>query len=190
MKTIYTRSIVPTETLKRYGVTRKKFTERFTAIAKDINNYLKESHISSSQAQLNLSILGDTLIDYFEDIRRLKEFHTIEHINSIKLVAYMAYWILRRKPIQIFDVTNEMLNLNEKFVTIYICDFLSVDENLLILRNEKGLESFRNSLLYYFTYRVVNAQNIELMLMAFFAGQIYQNKDTDMSDMLPPSDYE
>ena len=46
------------------------------------------------------------------------------------------------------------------------------------------------SMLYFLKYRLFSAQYIEMMLISFFAGQVYQETSEDTSDKLPPSDYE
>jgi hypothetical protein len=46
------------------------------------------------------------------------------------------------------------------------------------------------SMLYLVKYRLFSAQDIEMMLISFFAGQVYQETSEDISDKLPPSDYE
>lgn len=58
------------------------------------------------------------------------------------------------------------------------------------MRKNAGLVAFRELLFYFFKFRKFNAQDIELMLTAFLAGQIYQETSEDISGKLPSSDYE
>lgn len=67
----------------------------------------------------------------------------------------------------------------------YILDFLSGDDRVpILLRDNEGLKSFSESLLYFLKYRLHEANSLEMMLTAFFAGQIYQEKERDLSNEL------
>ena len=59
------------------------------------------SAVEADCAECNDRILYHLLLDYYSDIHRLKPFHGIEYTKSDKNIAYLSYWILRRKPIQI-----------------------------------------------------------------------------------------
>lgn len=178
------------EILKDYVNTNNKFENRFVATLTNMQQFVEQLGCSS-QVDINELLLGYTLVDYFEDVRRLKLFHQVDHINSVKVVAYTSYWILRRKPIQVKALDKNLLYVNEQYVLAYILDFLSSEQKgLLITRENSGLESFVKSLFYFLKYRAYSAQSIELFIMSFFAGQIYQETDTDLSDFLPPSDHE
>lgn len=166
----------------------EKFKRRYTAIHADMVKYIKESGYEG-KVVVNELALGYTLLDYFEDIRRLKDFHHIPHINSIKLVAYMAYWLLRRKPMQVVENKKELLYVNERFAMAYVLEFLNNDHTHILERENEGLKAFTESLLYYFKYRQLNAQAIEMIILAFFAGQVYQSREVDISSELPASEH-
>ena len=80
------------------------------------------------------------MLDYFTDISRLKHFHQAKHINSLKVISYETYWLLRRKPIQI------------------------------LVETKKGFLNYLDSLFYYLKYRNYDAEMLEMMLMGFKAG--------------------
>ncbi|MCI5936073.1 MAG: hypothetical protein MRZ65_11260 [Lachnospiraceae bacterium] len=86
---------------------------------------------------------------------------------------------------QVIGQEKELIYVNEKFVLAYILDSLSNDEKgNILLRNNAGLKSFKESLLYFLKYRYTSATSLELMIMAFFSGQIYQETDEDLSSIL------
>lgn len=170
--------------LRDFAKKNDKFVQRFESLLEDINIFIREAELSE-KVIVNELTLGYMLVDYFEDIRRLKTFHGIEHVNSIKIVSYTSYWFLRRKPIQVIEQEKELIYINERFVLAYILEFLSGDyDPPLILRENKGLKSFSESLFYFLKYRVNGANSLEMILTAFFAGQIFQEKDRDISDAL------
>ena len=47
--------------------------------------------------QLNPMLLGNTVMDYYTDMVRIKEFHPIEFTNVYKRIGYMVYWIFKKK---------------------------------------------------------------------------------------------
>ncbi|MCH5152253.1 MAG: hypothetical protein J1F65_06345 [Clostridiales bacterium] len=182
-------SMKTADIFKKYNIKEERYKSRYEALLNDINNYIKASKLDKTQVVLNKYSLSCMLVDFFMDIGRLKEFHHIDRINSIKIVSYISYWFLRRKPIQVLSDEDSLLYINEKFITLYILDFLMNDERGNILdREEKGLVAFREQLCYYLKYRHFDAQSIEMILMSFFAGQIYENLEEDLSDKLPKSE--
>lgn len=167
-----------------------KFEKRYEALYNQMYSYIEKSGYSNA-VKINDIILGFMLVDYFTDIERLKEFHGVNHINSIKLISYTVYWLLRRKPIQIIKSDKTLQYVNERFSLALILEFLSSkDKQHIAIRTNAGLKAFRELLFYFFKFRQFNAQDIELMITAFFAGQIYQETTKDISCNLPPSDYE
>lgn len=158
-----------------------KFIERFVALYEDMSNFIDVAGLNE-KVKINKLSLGYALVDYFEDVRRLKVFHNIEHVNSEKIVAYTSYWLLQRKPLQVLVEDKDVVFINERFILAYISDFISRKEkNSVLIRPERGMESFVETLFYFLKYRVVNANMIELAIISFFAGQIYQETDKDLS---------
>lgn len=186
MKFIHTQFIPGSDVLKKYEIAPEKFNMRYESLMIDMNRYLQASGLTND-AMVNASVLGHMLVDYFVDVSRLKGLHPIDHLNSIKIVSYTSYWILKSKPIQVVGQEKELVDLNEKFVLAYILDFLSSDENSNLLdRDEVSLIGFKETLLYFLKYRIDSPYYLELMLIGFFAGQIYEN--SELENNLPPND--
>ncbi|TGY88011.1 hypothetical protein E5329_26230 [Petralouisia muris] len=184
MNSVRSEFVKASKVLEYFAHNNDKFEQRFSSLLDNMIDFIKKAGIEGKVTVNELS-LGYMLLDYFEDIRRLKEFHKIEHINSIKIVAYTSYWFLRRKPIQILEQEKELLYINERFVLAYIMDFMSGDDEVpILLRENDGLKSFSESLFYFLKYRFREASSLEIMLTAFFAGQIYQEKEIDLSGCL------
>ena len=181
MNNIKAEFVEPKELLQQFVADNDKFEDRFTSLLTDINAFIKTNGLVDKVKVNNLT-LGYTLVDYFEDIRRLKLFHNIEHINSEKIVAYTSYWILKRKPIQLVTEDKDLLYINERFVLAYISDFISsVDKGSVLVREESGLKAFKETLFYFLKYRVATANMLELAIISFFAGRIYENDKEDIS---------
>ncbi len=142
---------------------------------------------------LNDKILQHCVMDYYCDILRLKEFHRIEKINDIKRTAYEAYWILRRKPIQVIGAELDddvIVYANEKYVLTYLMDELLRGRRDDILTDEAYIcyKSFANSLYYYLKYRDCDAKVLELMILAFKAGLNYNLQGKEQAPASPPPD--
>lgn len=123
-------------------------------------------------------ILKHVIVDYFVDIDRLKEFQEIEMVHASKIYAYLCFWVLRHKPLQVTvkEGANELAFINEEFATCLLRSYLfSEPENVAILENKKAVvDNFIDTMLYYFQYREYSAKNIELVILAFQAGCGYQ----------------
>lgn len=162
-----------------------KIEHRYNALLEGMENYIRGSKYEE-KLRVNPSVLAEALRDYFVDIGRLKKLHNIPHVNSIKIVAYTSYWLLKRKPIQILEVDRELIYANERYVFSYIMDFLNNNVNPsddLYFSEKEGLNAFRETLFYFLKYRFHEPSGLEMIITAFFAGQIYQS-DEDISDVL------
>jgi len=183
--------------LDKFG--KEKVEKRFNTLYAEMDEFIKDNKLDSV-AEVNKILLGEVMIDYFTDIMRLKDFSKIERVNSQKKIAYTAYWIIRRKPIQIIVpqtedplYSNSLSAINEKFVMQYITTYFSKRERgeHILLRSEKceGLKNFSAMLFYYLVYRLRDAQSLEMIITAFFAGQIYERTDVDISSELHSYDH-
>lgn len=184
MEHVHSEFLRADKLLENYNEKEKKFQERFETLIEEILFFIDKMNLKG-KVELNALALGYALVDYFEDVHRLKEFHKVEHINGMKIVSYTAFWLLKRKPIQITACEKELLDVNERFVLQYILSYLSNDNKGHILSRENaGLTSFAETLLYFLKYRLTTANNLEIIIMSFFAGQIYQETNEDLSQSL------
>jgi len=179
---------------------KNKIEQRWNTLYTQLDEFLIQNNLSSV-ATVNKFLLANVILDYFYDIKRLKDFHGIEKINSQKIIAYTACWLLYRKPIQINNPQpedqqiniKELATLNERFVLQYILNHLSVSERgshiLDRSLNSKGLENFSAMMFYYLEYRLRDAQSLEMIIASFFAGQIYERTDKDISSELHSYDH-
>ncbi len=162
----------------------RKIEERYSTLYEYLETFIKRHNYESKVVIAN-SVLNQAIIDYFVDIFRLKSFHQIEIANHIKIHAYTAYWILRRKPLQIIQDDVNDVNLafvNEKFVASYLIQFTRGEyDKVIILEDERqAYFEFAKNLEYFLRYRYVTPQMIETMLEAYMAGKAFQ-KSLDYS---------
>lgn len=158
--------------------------DRYRFLCEKMQTYISERNLSN-HLWVSEKILQQLVMDYFTDICRLQKFHKIENPNKAKILAYQIYWILRRKPIQIKAPESELSSEdarvvfpNEGFATTLVTtEFLMPKETIpLPEAEEKALFVFLDHLLYYFKYRNVDKQNLELILYSFYVGNVLSPK--------------
>jgi len=136
-----------------------------------IKNLEVENHIL-----INNELMEQVVIDYFADIKRLKDFHGMDKVDPTKIAAYMAHWVLKRKPLQIkVSVSEEtyakmpfLLDINEWFASYILISMLLDMRNRLVTDLEilRRWNSFNLTLIYFLIYRSVSPQALELAAVA------------------------
>ena len=153
----------------------QKVAQRYICIMEQLEGFIERNNYTEKVSVCS-GVVNQLVIDYFTDIYRLKEFHHIDLTNYIKITAYSAYWINRRKPLQILRDDPEDVELafcNENFVLSYIMRFLQRNE--ITIRDDKGeYQEFVSTLSYALRYRTLTPQMLELMLEGFRGGCVYQ----------------
>jgi len=186
------------ELIQLFG--KKEMENKWNTLFEEMNMFLEKQELSSA-AYVDKLLLKNALIDFYSDIKRLKDFTNIKEVNSQKTIAYTVYWLLRRKPIQINNAQAKindlselkgLSTLNERFALQYILNYLSVPKvHPPILErssDNEGLKNFCGTMLYYLIYRLHDAQSLEMILVSFLAGQIYE-QTKDISSELHPYDH-
>lgn len=128
--------------------TKEKIQSRYDWLNELLLLYIQKRNYQD-KVIVSQDILKHVIVDYFVDIDRLKVFQEIELVHSSKIYAYLCFWILRHKPIQLINEENsgDIVFINEDFV---------------------------DTLFYYFQYRDYSAKTIELIILSFQAGCAYQ----------------
>ena len=173
---------------KSYEYLIKEFGEdllkdRFAFIMKASEQFISDRKIDAF-VKIDTHAIKSLIIDYFADISRLKKFHEIERTNPIKVAAYTAYWTYKRKPLILSTspadkdiITKPYLqDINEWFCTFLMLAMLYDFRYPLIGENifyNKWL-IFIENLNYFFIYRVVTPQSLELVLTSLDVNSVYQ----------------
>ena len=149
-------------------------SSRIDQISQEMSVFIEKFQLSSFVRIDRLS-LQTAVFDYFSDVKRLKDYSAIERINDYKIKAYESYWLLRRKPLQFTsDLENDRwLYVNEKFVLARLASFLLHDDPNVPMIGERASDykGMMDTMLYYFKYRRVDPQALELILLAFKTGK-------------------
>lgn len=151
----------------------EKIRERYVSLLEMLRKF-QELQKWQAKTRINELLLGQALLDYYEDVKRIKDFHeNTDYINIIKIVSYQAYWLLRRKPIQILtEDEKELVFANEMFVWFWLYQVMCENApNALRFAEDDRIAPFKATVVYYLKYRMINPQTLELMLTAYAAGQ-------------------
>ena len=137
-----------------------------------IQNFLTSLNLSDEQVRISDRNLQLAVLSFSSDLKRIEPYHNIQDVNVIKIHSYEAYWLLRKKPIQIVSDFDGCERINERYVAFMLTDFLLRDWGDAVLsgQSKKEFKDFAQTLYYSFSYRNFNAQNIELVLLGFRAG--------------------
>lgn len=161
-------------------VGKEKINEFMSFLQEQSEQFIQKASYKDSVV-CNDRILFHALLDYYSDIERLKQFHHIENVRTNKVFAYVAYWIMRRKPLQFVgkDITETDIFVNERFAM-----FLVINECLLEGVNyalgadgQKKFDEYLDFLLYYFKYRECSPQALELLVETFKIGLEFQKTE-------------
>lgn len=150
--------------------------DRYKALLTQIVAIVNEFGLGNDDVFINTDNLCQSLLDYFTDISRIKEFHGMEKINVQKIYSYTLYWFLKRNPIQIRrQLDNKFNSINEKVALIMLVPRIFIEQNVELPADDNGkaekkLIEFLKLLYYNFKFRVYTQQSLELMLSAFFSG--------------------
>lgn len=121
-------------------------------------------------------VLQQAVMDYFVDMYRLKEFHKIDKATKIKILAYEAYWIIRRKPLQIRPGVEDgkLAFANEGFITTFLAhEFLIPEEaEPMSQEEEERFLKYLQHINYHLKYRNADKQSIEAMLYSYETGKM------------------
>lgn len=146
--------------------------ERYTHLLTQMQDILEAMGILD-KVSINTIVLGKAILDYFEDVDKLKKYEGIENINVDKIYGYETFWLLRRSPIQLLDdetIDTKYLHINEKvFVAIMIAKMLK-EKKINIDACGESLLPLMELLYYNFKYRVYTQKSLEMTVTAFFCG--------------------
>lgn len=152
-----------------------KVADRYKFLYDKMSEYIRVRGLED-QLYIQEMVLQQVVMDYFVDIYRLKEFHKLNKANITKILAYEAYWILRRKPLQAVAEARDgkLVFANEGFVTTFLAhEFLFPGEaEPLTQEEEKLFLDFLRHLNYHLKYRNIDKQDLEAMLYSYQTGRI------------------
>lgn len=169
MKNIRAEFVDYAEIIDQVG--EKRINERLCALHDIYRKFLVETGFQDKMdISLNDRVLIHSILDYFTDITRLKDFHDIKLVNQDKIISYEISWMLRRKPIQVMRTDREeLVYVNEKFALEILVNHLTagkVDD----FSGNATIISYCNILLYYLKYRNYDAKVLEIIISSFKAG--------------------
>ena len=148
-----------------------------------MSNSVKQKGKVKIKVEFSEVILKQCLIDAFDDLLRLKNYHPTEEPNPIKEMSYIVYWLVRHKPIRLVSedvIYNTQLSEIARTRLLFINEEFGV-KLLINAAFEGGIEQerckhmqvvgqsqikyYKQFLLYYLTYRMDSAKSLEEIML-------------------------
>ena len=153
------------------GINNGRIARRYRITLEAAYTFLNTKSIVRN-ITIDHKLLKTAIYDFYVDIAKIKDFQGLDRVNFEKIYGYMAYWILRRKPLHTTTPFYGSEFINELFVASYLISNI-LSQKQLDGDRCGGNETFNKfqSLLYYnLKYRPITQQSLELMIEAFFCG--------------------
>lgn len=165
-------SELPEDIFKAYG--ESEIETRFNTLYQEMDMFIRNSGFPEFLT-INQDLLAIAVNDYFLSMNELRQFHRINHFDERKKVSYTAYWLLYRKPIQVYNdleyYASKLATINERFVLLYILDYLSNqlgdDHILLQSQSNKRIKAFIDMLFYLLIKGLRSVQSLQLVIDSF-----------------------
>lgn len=179
MQLISSKNVSYQQLVSRIG--EEKIEKRYQFLHEEMIKFIQRME-AESLLMINERVLMHAVLEYYEDIEKVKNAHELEHTNSPKVLAYTSYWLLRRQPIQIItqnDEDEKLIFANEKFVLTFLTSYMMHNLEAVPLEGDhlKVFDAFLNSFFYYLKFRKPDAQAIEMILLSFHLGQIFPDTE-------------
>jgi hypothetical protein len=162
------------EFFKKAGGDLRDVARGYVYFLEMMDDFIKNRHMEKDIG-INRHALKEAVLDYYVDTLRIKEFHNIDNPSEEKKYAYEAYWLLKRKALQVIELVDEKKKcefVNEFFVASYLLMAISrvkdIDDEEK--KKNKSWKKFEDLLYYHLKYRHLSQQSLELMIKAFFCG--------------------
>jgi len=166
------------------NIAEEQILNRYIAAFTDTQELIKKYSIMDC-CTINPDILWRAILDFFEDIARLKHFHGHTDPLADKEYAYEVFWHLRNRPIQITDPDKlplQYIHINEFIYTKWLIIKLAVElesrftPNIQIdmlsekLETHELLIEYSRKLYYTFRHRMYTPQTLLLSIEGFMTG--------------------
>ena len=115
--------------LHNYNINSGLIASRFRMTLQMLQAFVNAKKIGLN-IKIDTKLLKTATIDYFVDTARIKEFHDIPKTNTEKIYGYMAYWLLKRKPLQVIKEFPGSEFINELFVAAYLVMVILTEKKL------------------------------------------------------------
>lgn len=167
----------------KFEDTYSKLLQAASQYANSLNDMSVKKAGTPIKVNISEMLLKQALIDAFDDLMRLKDYHLTTDPNRLKEMSYIVFWILRHKPI---TLETEEIVLNTKINDIGRARLLFINESFCIklligatfpsarekancqacsAEGKRQLQYFKKFLLYYLVYRVDSPKSIEAILL-------------------------
>ena len=157
--------------LLKNGINNEDIVSRYLSLLRRLEAFIMVKKIDQCVI-VDQELFKTAIYDYFVDIARVKAFQQIPRANPEKIYGYTAYWLLKRRPIQVIKQFPGSKFVNEQFVTAFLITSILAEKNITGTQCTQNttFNKFQSLLFYHLKYRSITQQTLELMVEAFFCG--------------------
>ena len=157
--------------LLKNGINSGDIVSRYLSLLRRLEDFITVKKITQCVI-VDRELFKTAVYDYFVDIARVKAFQQIPRVNPEKIYGYTAYWLLKRKPIQVTMQFPGSKFINEQFVTAFLITSILAEKNITGTHCTQNVtfNKFQSLLFYHLKYRSITQQTLELMVESFFCG--------------------
>lgn len=162
------------DTLSRVGIER--MTTRYGILCQEMTEFIVIAGFEKC-ITVNRELLFEAIINYFNTVSRCKEYH-IHEFHELKVVSYMAYYLLQSKPLVVRDnvhLDNDKIRtINERFVLLFLLNYMSgqLGNTHILLQNDAEVKLFCKNLFYMLISHFENVYCLENLISSFLHSRI------------------
>lgn len=157
---------------------------------------------------LNIILLQQVIVNAYDDLSRIRNYHPIDYPNYVKEAAYIAYWFSQKKPVSICDdelikvINNynfsdyqklKLININELIALQLVFGIVFKKRKArfdkgedLYKDGEKQINILQKYLFYYFIYRLDSPKELEAIIYSLIHEPFweYDKRIWDISNII------
>lgn len=81
--------------IEEYGM--ENMITRYTTLYQEMTDFIVKAGLEKRVA-INCDLLCSTIISYYEDVSKYKEFFRINYLEELKIISHISYFFLYHKP--------------------------------------------------------------------------------------------
>lgn len=157
--------------LSRFGI--EKVKTRYEILYQEMTKFIVIAGLEK-YITVNRDLLFVTINNYFKAVSRYIEYH----IDELKVISYMAYYLLQSKPLVVLDnvhVENDKIKtINERFVLLFLLNYMSgkLGNTHILLQTDVEMKLFCKYLFYMLVNHIEDVNCLEHIISSFLYSRI------------------
>lgn len=158
--------------IEEYGM--ENMITRYTTLYQEMTDFIVKAGLEKRVA-INCDLLCSTIISYYEDVSKYKEFFRINYLEELKIISHISYFFLYHKPLVICDDNlTQTKTINEKFVLLLLLCYINkqLGNIHILLQTDIDTKIFCEKLFQMLVAGLENVHSLELVIESFIYSKI------------------